>query len=187
MRRFRIGVTSLFAVLSALVHVATGRARRPRVVLQPGDLAPDFELPGSDGRTYRLRDYKGCEPVILAWFPKAFTGGCAAECRSLAAGQRALSEAGVRCFAVSVDLPRTNREFAKSLMLDYPVLSDSDRRVARRYGVLGLTGFASRWTFYIGRDGRIAGIDKNVRPASHGRDVAARLNSQAGAERQAGA
>jgi len=167
--------------------MATGRGERPSVVLQVGDFAPDFKLAGSDGRTYRLRDYKGREPVVLAWFPKAFTGGCAAECRSLAVSQRALSQAGVRCFAVSVDPRRTNREFAASLALDYPVLSDPERRVARHYGVLGLTGFASRWTFYIGRDGRITGIDKNVRPASHGRDVVARLNSQAGAERQAGA
>ncbi len=43
--------------------------------LQPGDMAPDFELPGSDGKTYRLSDYRDQQPVILAWFPKAFTGG----------------------------------------------------------------------------------------------------------------
>jgi peroxiredoxin len=43
--------------------------------LAPGDAAPDFELAASDGRTYRLRDYAGARPVIVAWFPKAFTGG----------------------------------------------------------------------------------------------------------------
>jgi len=42
--------------------------------LKPGDQAPDFTLPGSDGRTYRLKDLAG-RPVVLAWFPKAFTGG----------------------------------------------------------------------------------------------------------------
>jgi len=47
--------------------------------------------------------------------------------------------------------------------------------VARAYGVLGASGFASRWTFYIGADGRIVDIDKRVRTASHGREVAARL------------
>jgi peroxiredoxin Q/BCP len=40
-----------------------------------GDRAPDFELPGSDGVTYRLADYRGEKVVVLAWFPKAFTGG----------------------------------------------------------------------------------------------------------------
>jgi peroxiredoxin Q/BCP len=45
------------------------------VRLEPGDIAPDFELPGSDGRTYRLHDYVGSRAVVVAWFPKAFTGG----------------------------------------------------------------------------------------------------------------
>jgi peroxiredoxin Q/BCP len=45
------------------------------VELAVGDLAPDFTLPGSDGRTYRLADYRGRSAVVLAWFPKAFTGG----------------------------------------------------------------------------------------------------------------
>jgi len=40
-----------------------------------GDKAPAFELPGSDGKTYRLADFKGKQVVVLAWFPKAFTGG----------------------------------------------------------------------------------------------------------------
>jgi len=48
--------------------------RRP-VELQPGDVAPDFELEGPDHRTYRLRDFVGTRPVVIAWFPKAFTGG----------------------------------------------------------------------------------------------------------------
>ena len=43
--------------------------------LKPGDPAPPFELRGSDGRTYRLADYKGKQAVVLAWFAKAFTGG----------------------------------------------------------------------------------------------------------------
>jgi peroxiredoxin Q/BCP len=51
--------------------------RRPEtpVELSPGDIAPDFTLPGSDGRSYRLSDFKGHRAVVLAWFPKAFTGG----------------------------------------------------------------------------------------------------------------
>ena len=52
----------------------TMRARETVVSLQPGDPAPDFELAGSDNRTYRLKNLKG-QPVVIAWFPKAFTGG----------------------------------------------------------------------------------------------------------------
>jgi hypothetical protein len=43
--------------------------------LKVGDAAPDFSLPASDGKTYRLSDFKGQKAVVLAWFPKAFTGG----------------------------------------------------------------------------------------------------------------
>ena len=47
----------------------------PSVELQPGDNAPDFSLGASDGKTYRLSNYRGKQAVVLAWFPKAFTSG----------------------------------------------------------------------------------------------------------------
>ena len=69
----------------------------------------------------------------------------------------------------------TNRRFAESLGLPYPILSDPTKATARAYGVLAPSGFASRWTFYIGADGRILDIDKKVSPSSHGADVARRV------------
>jgi thioredoxin-dependent peroxiredoxin len=81
----------------------------------------------------------------------------------------------VRYFAASVDPPETNAKFAASLGIDYPILSDPAKAVARAYGVLAASGMALRWTVYIGRDGRILDIDKQVRAASHGADVARRL------------
>jgi len=81
----------------------------------------------------------------------------------------------VQCFAASVDTVKTNTDFAAALDLTCPILSDPGKDVARAYGVLGPSGFASRWTFYIGADGRILDIDTQVRANSHGRDVAARL------------
>lgn len=173
-------VTSAVAVLTGLSRVLTARAsrRRPdRAVLVPGDLAPDFELSASDGRMHRLRDSRGREAVVLAWFPKAFTGGCTMECRSLGASRADLGRYRVRVFGVSVDQAGTNRAFADSMGVDYPILSDVGGAVARQYGVLGLSGYPSRWTFYIGEDGRILEIDRHVRAASHGRDVARRLEA----------
>ncbi len=70
----------------------------------------------------------------------------------------------------------TNTRFAESLKLDYPILSDPAKQTARAYGVLGVTGWASRWTFYIGRDGRILEIDRQVSARTHGADVVATLN-----------
>jgi peroxiredoxin Q/BCP len=61
----------LFLLVLALVGCQLFAAEPPK----SGDSAPDFSLPGSDGKTYRLSDYKGKQVVVIAWFPKAFTGG----------------------------------------------------------------------------------------------------------------
>jgi peroxiredoxin Q/BCP len=62
------------AIVVSVVNVMA-RREQPSVELQPGDTAPDFTLEGSDGRSYRLSDFKGRRAVVIAWFPKAFTGG----------------------------------------------------------------------------------------------------------------
>lgn len=76
-----------------------------------------------------------------------------------------------------MDTADANARFAASLALDYPILSDPGGPTARAYGVLGASGFASRWTFYIGADGRILDIDRDVSVSSHGHDMAAKLAS----------
>jgi peroxiredoxin Q/BCP len=77
-----------------------------------------------------------------------------------------------------VDPPDVNKKFAESLDLDYPILSDPGKDVARAYGVVaGDKAYASRWTFYIGSDGRILYIDTQVSVASHGQDVTERLKT----------
>jgi peroxiredoxin Q/BCP len=78
----------------------------------------------------------------------------------------------VAYFTVSVDDAKTNAEFARHVEADYPILADPTKATANAYGVLGMVGFASRWTFYIDKDGRIAYIDKAVRVASAGQDIA---------------
>ena len=82
----------------------------------------------------------------------------------------------VRYFGISVDSPQTNARFARWLNLDYPILSDPSKDVARAYGVLSASGYASRWTFYIGADGRVLDVDRHVQAGSHGRDLASKLS-----------
>ena len=76
---------------------------------------------------------------------------------------------------ISVDSPETNKAFAEQEHADFPILSDPSKTTANAYGVLGWLGFASRWTFYIGPDGRILAIDRRVKPASSGADLIAKL------------
>ena len=80
---------------------------------------------------------------------------------------------------VSVDDAETNKRFATEHDADYPILSDPEKPVANAYGVLGTTGLARRWTFYIGPDGRILFIDKAVRAANAGEDMAVKLGELA--------
>jgi thioredoxin-dependent peroxiredoxin len=121
------------------------------VTLQPGDCAPEFALAGSDAGIYRLSDVIGRKPVDLAWFPKAFTGGCTAECKSISLSSARLRALDAACFAMSVDDPETNREFAAYLASDLPILSAPDRSVARGYGVMMTSGFRARWTSILGK------------------------------------
>ena len=78
-------------------------------------------------------------------------------------------------FAASTDAADTNRKFAESLSADYPILSDPTKATARAYGVLMVVGVPSRWTFYVGKDGKILYIDRDVKTATAGADIAARL------------
>jgi thioredoxin-dependent peroxiredoxin len=144
--------------------------------LKVGDMAPDFTLLGSDGKIYKLSDYRDKQAVVLAWFPKAFTPGCTTECKVLAQHGSKLKKFDVAYFTASVDKPEKNKEFAHSVGADYPILSDPGGQVAREYGVTGaIQKWASRWTFYIGKDGKILHIDKNVHTSTHADDVAEKL------------
>jgi peroxiredoxin Q/BCP len=76
---------------------------------------------------------------------------------------------------ISTDTIEDNTRFAKEHDADYPILSDVSKEIANKYGVLGKAGFANRWTFYIGPDGKILHIDNAVKPASSGPDIVAKL------------
>src|SRR6185436_12598708 len=146
--------------------------------LKVGDPAPPFELQGSDGKTYKLSDFKGKQTVVVAWFPKAFTGGCTAECKSFRESGKDIRKFDVAYFTASVDPvegEKGNKAFAESLNVDFPILSDPTKDTAKAYGVLSERGFANRWTFYVDKNGRIAYIDKAVKPATSAEDMIAKL------------
>ena len=66
---------------------------------------------------------------------------------------------------------KKNTEFAKSLDLNYPILSDPDGKVAKAYGIYSKRGFSGRVTFFIGADGKILHIEKKVKVGSHGKQI----------------
>lgn len=143
--------------------------------LDVGDMAPDFELPGTDDSTYRLSDYRGKQAVVLAWFPKAYTSGCTIECKSLSENGHLIQEYNVAYFMASVDPLADNIGFAIETGANFPLLSDEDKSVAKAYGVLHPQGYAKRQTVYIGQDGRILKVDDSIRPETSAEDIAATL------------
>ena len=162
-------------VLSMLLAASGCGALARSAELKVGDPAPDFTLQASDGKTYRLSDFKGKQAVVLAWFPKAFTHGCTIECKSLAEHGDLIKKYKAQYFMISVDPLDQNTKFAESQHADFPLLSDPSKATANAYGVRGMLGFPSRWTFYIAPDGTIAAIDKAVKPATSAEDMAAKL------------
>jgi len=79
---------------------------------------------------------------------------------------------------VSLDYPAINDQFARALKVNFPILSDTRKKTAKAYGVLGLAGlFTKRWTFYIDRAGIIRYIDKSVDTESAGPDIVKRLDA----------
>jgi peroxiredoxin Q/BCP len=165
-----LALTGLFTLLSSAGAFAADED------LKVGDPAPAFSLKGSDGKTYSLSQFKGKSAVVLAWFPKAFTGGCTAECKSFRGLNTALKGMDVAYFTASVDPADVNKKFAESLELNYPILSDPDKDVAKAYGVVHEgREVPERWTFYIDKDGVIRAIDKKVNTANAAPDVAAKI------------
>lgn len=155
--------------LSALGFAATAAAE-----LKVGDIAPDFTLQASDGREYRLSDYRGKQAVVVAWFPRAFTSGCTVECKSLAENGDEIRRFDVTYFMASTDPVEKNTEFAADTGADFPLLSDPEGAVAKAYGVYSM-GFARRHTFYVDIDGKIAHIDTAVKPSTSAEDMLANL------------
>jgi len=165
-------------VFSMLWLAAFGLAATPSAAgdLKVGDPAPNFTLQASDGKTYTLADMKGKQTVVLAWFPKAFTQGCTIECKSLAEHGDMIKKYNAKYFMISVDPLEQNKSFAEAEHADFPLLSDPSKEIANAYGVLSAErGIANRWTFYIGTDGKITAIDKQVKPATSAEDMAAKL------------
>jgi peroxiredoxin Q/BCP len=185
---------SLMRVLLTMGLVATlaaGMAAQGAAELKVGDMAPDFSLPGTDGKTHKLSEYRGKQAVVIAWFPRAFTQGCTIECKSLAENGDRIKKFDVTYFMASVDTLDENIKFAQATSVtlgeganarvvdkkeaDFPMLSDPGKQVATAYGVLNPRGTANRWTFYIDKTGLVAAIDKTVRPETSAEDMIAKL------------
>jgi peroxiredoxin len=119
-----------------------------------GDAAPDFTLPSTSGENVTLSSYRGRQPVLLAFFPLAFTGVCSLELKCFEDDYDAFEGKGVEILPISVDSTATLKEFKAKLGARTEMLSDFKREVTRAYGILIPDRYyANRAYFLIDRDG----------------------------------
>jgi thioredoxin-dependent peroxiredoxin len=116
-----------------------------------GDPAPEFELPGSGGRMYRLADYRG-KGVVLAFYPGDFTPTCTRQFCSYRDDEDKLEELGVELLGISPQSVDSHERFIAENSLNVPLLADEDKEVARAYGALLLGGLVRRSTFVLDAD-----------------------------------
>ncbi len=127
--------------------------------LKVGDKAPDFTLPDQDGAPVSLSAALKGGPVILAFYPKAFTPGCNKQNSNFRDKYAEVEQKGARVFGVSTDSVETQKKFKAEFKLPYSLLSDEGGKVAKLYsGTMPVVGVANRANFVIAQDGTISQI-----------------------------
>lgn len=165
-----LGIPVSGLVLLAWLGLAGGAQAASKNQLQVGQAAPDFAAPSTGGGTAKLSDYQG-KWLVLYFYPKAFTPGCTKEACSLRDGYEKLGKRGAVVLGVSRDDLETQKKFKAENNLPFELLSDTDKKIATVYDVLGFGGFYQRRTVLIDPDGKIAHIFYGVSPAQHAEEV----------------
>jgi peroxiredoxin Q/BCP len=150
-------------------------------MLEPGERAPGFSLPADDGTTVSLEDLRG-RPVVLYFYPKDDTSGCTKEACEFRDNWEQVRQSGAVVLGVSPDPVSSHQKFKREYQLPFPLLADTDHKVASAYGAWGQKSLYGRkyqgilrTTFLIDREGRIAKVYEKVRPAGHAAEVLAAL------------
>ncbi len=136
-----------------------------------GDTAPNFTLEDAQGNSFTLSDYKHKSPVIIYFYPKANTPGCTKQACGIRDDYSKFEESGITIFGISVDDKKDIKEFMDDYDLNFPLLSDSDKTTSKNYGVLNNLGFASRISFIIDKENKIAKIMKDFDIDKHSQQV----------------
>jgi len=127
--------------------------------LKVGEKAPDFTLPDTDGQPVTLSRLLEKGPVILAFYPKAFTPGCTQQNQNFRDHFGEVSAKGAQVVGISVDDVETQRKFKEKYQLPFPLLSDKGGVVSEQYsGKMPLVGFAKRANIVVGEDGVVKAI-----------------------------
>ncbi len=123
--------------------------------LAVGDRAPEFVLPGTDGKTYRLEEFEGF-PVVLAFYPSDFSPVCTMQLRAYSSAIEDFRSYGAVMLGLSPQDVESHTSFKERLGIPFPLLADTESEVAKRYGVIGPVGFYRRSVFVLDREHKIS-------------------------------
>lgn len=142
-------------------------------MLREGDVAPDFTVPDQDGNQVTLSALRG-QPVVLYFYPKDDTPGCTIQACSLRDHIGELRQRGAVVLGVSADSVKSHRKFADKYGLPFTLLADTERSIAKDYGVFKYrkmfgkeVGYYERTTFVIDPEGKVRKVLPKVRPDEH--------------------
>jgi len=143
--------------------------------LKPGDAAPNFTAQATLGGkefTFSLADALKKGPVVLYFFPKAFTSGCTAEAHQFAEASAQFTAAGATLIGMSGDDLDTLHKFSvQACSSKFPVAADPDLKVVKAYDSalvrVGSLGFADRISYVIGQDGKVVYAYADRNPDKH--------------------
>ena len=147
-----------------------------------GNLAPAFALEDQSGRTVKLKDFRGSKNVVLYFYPRDDTPGCTREACAFRDLKTQLKKLGATVLGVSTDDVASHVKFRDKYELNFPLLADTDHKVAQKYGAWrekNMYGKKSmgiqRSTYLIDAAGKVAHVWKRVKVDGHDAQVLAAL------------
>jgi peroxiredoxin Q/BCP len=151
--------------------------------LEAGKKAPDFTLPADDGTKVKLSSLRG-QPVVLYFYPRDDTPGCTREACGFRDQKQKLAKLGAVVLGVSTDSVESHQKFRDKHRLNFPLLADTEHKVAEKYGAwrqkvrFGKKAMGiQRSTFLIDADGVVRKVWKSVKPDGHEAQVIAALEA----------
>lgn len=179
------------AALGFALHAAQ-QADEKKITLEVGDLAPAFQTTDDQGLTWKSSDHLGKKYIVVYFYPGDFTPGCTAQAQKFRDHMNALYDQGAEVIGISGDSAKTHALFKDAYKLTFTLASDEKGSLAKKFGVPVSKGAdvkfrkpdkmllefkreitTARWTFIIGKDGKIAYKNTKVNPLEDSKQVSA--------------
>jgi thioredoxin-dependent peroxiredoxin len=129
--------------------------------LSVGDTAPEFTLPGTGARSYSLSEYRG-QPVVLVFYPGDNTPVCTKQLNAYTDDIGQFQDVGAQVLAISPQSVESHEGFATKHGFKFPLLADTDKKVAGVYGTLGPLGYPRRSVFVVDGDGVVRYLHRAI-------------------------